>query len=61
MQYIIRNAVQPDVLVVDDNPPDGTGKLVEKLARNNPRINLISRHQKTGLGSAYIYKGLNTQ
>lgn len=43
-----------DVLVVDDNSPDGTGKIVEKLMAQNSRIHLISRAGKMGLGTAYV-------
>lgn len=43
-----------EVLVVDDNSPDGTGEIVSTLARNNSRIHLLERQGKMGLGSAYI-------
>jgi dolichol-phosphate mannosyltransferase len=43
-----------EVLVVDDNSPDGTGNLVEELAKKNPRIHLFRRAGKLGLGTAYI-------
>ena len=43
-----------DVLVVDDNSPDGTGKFVKKLSEKESRIKLITRAGKLGLGSAYI-------
>ncbi len=42
------------ILVVDDGSPDGTGRLVAKLKENNPRIHLIEREGKLGLGTAYI-------
>lgn len=42
------------VLVVDDNSPDGTAAIVADLARNEPRIGLLSRPGKQGLGRAYI-------
>ena len=46
----------PDVsvLVVDDNSPDGTAECVDAIASNNPRVRLIRRPGKMGLGSAYI-------
>jgi dolichol-phosphate mannosyltransferase len=49
-------AQSPDfeVLVVDDNSPDGTGKLVEELAKREPRIHVLHRAEKLGLGTAYI-------
>jgi len=43
-----------DILVVDDNSPDGTGKIVKRLASSEPRIHAIHREGKLGLGSAYI-------
>jgi len=41
------------MLIVDDNSPDGTGDIVEGLAKENKRIHLIRRKGKLGLGSAY--------
>jgi dolichol-phosphate mannosyltransferase len=43
-----------DILVVDDNSPDGTGNYIEELTSENPRIKLIKRERKLGLGTAYI-------
>ena len=44
-----------DVLVIDDNSPDGTAAIVrEKIAANPGRVNLIERTGKLGLGTAYI-------
>ncbi len=43
---------EADILVVDDNSPDGTGKLVAELAQSNRRIHLLSRAGKQGLGTA---------
>lgn len=42
------------LLVVDDNSPDGTGELAEKLARRDPRITVLHRPRKEGLGPAYL-------
>ncbi|MBK9940474.1 MAG: polyprenol monophosphomannose synthase [Kouleothrix sp.] len=42
------------VLVVDDNSPDGTRQVVQQLARNEPRIGLLARPGKQGLGRAYV-------
>jgi len=49
-------ALGPDVrvLVVDDNSPDGTGKLADELAAENKRITVLHRPEKLGLGSAYV-------
>ncbi|MBL7074498.1 polyprenol monophosphomannose synthase [candidate division KSB1 bacterium] len=44
-----------DVLVVDDNSPDGTGQLIKRnLARYDGRLHLIQRKGKMGLGTAYV-------
>ena len=43
-----------DVLVVDDNSPDGTGQLADELAAAEPRIHVLHRPGKAGLGKAYI-------
>jgi dolichol-phosphate mannosyltransferase len=42
-----------EVLVVDDDSPDGTGAFVEELGRQLPRVHCLRRPQKMGLGSAY--------
>ncbi len=42
-----------DVLVVDDNSPDGTGEIADSLAASDPAIHVLHRSGKTGLGSAY--------
>jgi len=48
--------VRPDIemLVVDDNSPDGTGELVAGFTRENPRIHLLRRPKKGGIGPAYL-------
>ena len=43
-----------EVLVVDDNSPDGTGKLADDLARKDPRVHALHREGKQGLGTAYV-------
>jgi dolichol-phosphate mannosyltransferase len=43
-----------DVLVVDDASPDGTGDLAEEMAAASPRIHVLHRDAKDGLGSAYL-------
>jgi len=45
--------VEVDVLVVDDNSPDGTGALADELAARNPRVQVLHRKLKDGLGRAY--------
>jgi dolichol-phosphate mannosyltransferase len=43
-----------DVLVVDDNSPDGTGRIADELSRSQPRVKVLHRAGKQGLGTAYI-------
>lgn len=43
-----------DVLVVDDNSPDKTSDFVTEFSKQNPRVKLLLRQQKNGLGQAYI-------
>lgn len=43
-----------EVLVVDDNSPDGTGDLAEKMAVEQPRMHVLHRDGKLGLGTAYL-------
>ncbi len=49
-------AVMPnvDVLVVDDNSPDGTGQLADEIAARDPRVRVKHRPGKMGLGTAYV-------
>jgi dolichol-phosphate mannosyltransferase len=43
-----------DILVIDDNSPDGTATIVEGYRRNHPSISLVQRDSKKGLGTAYV-------
>jgi len=43
-----------EVLVVDDNSPDGTGELADALAARQPRVHVLHRRAKEGLGRAYL-------
>lgn len=45
--------VRVDMLVVDDNSPDGTGRIADDLAANHPEIHVLHRKEKNGLGRAY--------
>lgn len=42
------------ITIVDDNSPDGTGEVAEKLAQEYPRLHVIHRAGKLGLGTAYV-------
>ena len=43
-----------DVLIVDDNSPDGTGRIADRLRDASARVHLLHRTEKTGLGAAYL-------
>jgi dolichol-phosphate mannosyltransferase len=49
-------AAQPavEVLVVDDDSPDGTGELADRLAADDPSVHVLHRSGKAGLGTAYL-------
>ena len=49
-----RAAPAADVLVVDDNSPDGTGDLADGLAAADPQVHVLHRPGKQGLGAAYV-------
>jgi dolichol-phosphate mannosyltransferase len=51
---VLRQHTDMQILIVDDNSPDKTGDLVERMSKNNPRIHLIRRPSKMGLGTAYV-------
>ncbi len=42
-----------EVLIVDDNSPDGTGDLADRLAKNYPEVSVLHRPEKRGIGPAY--------
>ena len=46
--------VKFDILIIDDNSPDGTAEIVKRLQSSNPNLSLIERVGKLGLGTAYI-------
>jgi dolichol-phosphate mannosyltransferase len=51
----VRAAVpQASVLIVDDNSPDGTGALADRMAADDPRVEVLHRPAKEGLGAAYL-------
>jgi dolichol-phosphate mannosyltransferase len=53
-QKLLALSVPVDVLIVDDNSPDGTGKVADELAAKHPAIHVLHRQEKNGLGRAYI-------
>jgi dolichol-phosphate mannosyltransferase len=57
LPLIVPQVLQQDprieILIVDDNSPDGTGKLARDLADADPRVHVLNRPEKQGLGPAY--------
>jgi dolichol-phosphate mannosyltransferase len=53
-QAVLQQLPATDILFVDDNSPDGTGRLLDELAAKDARIQVLHRPGKQGLGRAYI-------
>src|SRR5438477_3719424 len=53
LQELMELPVAVDALIIDDNSPDGTATAVEESYRDNPRVQIIRREKKLGLGTAY--------
>ena len=51
---ILSTGTHFEVLVVDDNSPDGTARAVQSMMDSDPRIHLLQREKKLGLGTAYV-------
>jgi dolichol-phosphate mannosyltransferase len=51
---VLATVPEAHVLVVDDASPDGTGKLADALADADPRVHVLHRQEKLGLGAAYV-------
>ncbi len=54
LDVIFSFAPTTDVLIVDDNSPDGTGKVADEISAENPHVHVLHRAGKLGLGTAYI-------
>jgi dolichol-phosphate mannosyltransferase len=50
---VLASPIHADYMIVDDNSPDGTGQLADELSAKEPRIKVMHRPGKMGLGSAY--------
>src|SRR5271169_5964225 len=53
-QKLLSLPVGVDVLVVDGNSSDGTGKIADELAAKHPQIHVLHEQKKNGLGRAYV-------
>ncbi|MEN9752698.1 MAG: hypothetical protein RL670_389, partial [Actinomycetota bacterium] len=54
VESVLQRSPGLHVLVVDDNSPDGTGKIADQLAKKHQRLHVLHRTQKDGLGPAYL-------
>jgi dolichol-phosphate mannosyltransferase len=54
VERVTGSVPEADVLIVDDGSPDGTGKIADELAEGDPRLHVLHRTAKAGLGAAYI-------
>ena len=54
VEQVLAQDARLEILVVDDRSPDGTGQLAEALAQKEPRLHVLHREAKLGLGTAYI-------
>jgi len=54
MTRAIRGWLDTDVMIVDDNSPDGTGQIADGIAAADPRVQVLHRAGKEGLGRAYL-------
>lgn len=52
--HLLNTVSNIDVLIVDDNSPDGTGEIAQKLAASHGRVKVLHRTEKNGLGPAYL-------
>ncbi|AKQ65262.1 Dolichol-phosphate mannosyltransferase [Myxococcus hansupus] len=54
VQAVLAADPRVDILIVDDNSPDGTGQLADGLAQADSRVRVLHREKKEGLGRAYL-------
>jgi dolichol-phosphate mannosyltransferase len=54
LKQIFAQGLSLEVLIVDDNSPDGTGAVADEIAAADPRVHVMHRPGKMGLGSAYV-------
>ncbi len=54
VEQVLAQDARLEILVVDDRSPDGTGQLAGALAQKEPRLHVLHREAKLGLGTAYI-------
>ncbi len=53
-EAVLQQGEDFEILFVDDGSPDGTGDVIDSLVKKNPRIHVLHRQKKEGLGRAYV-------
>jgi len=54
IEAVLSQRLDIEILIIDDNSPDGTGRLADDLSRKHEQVSVLHRAQKQGLGKAYI-------
>lgn len=54
VQAVLKQTPDLDILFVDDNSPDGTGRIIDEIVATEPRVHVLHRKGKEGLGRAYL-------
>ena len=54
IDQVLESLPETEIMIIDDGSPDGTGDIVEKIAKKNTKVHCIHREGKQGLGTAYI-------
>ncbi len=54
VERVTASIAEANVLIVDDHSPDGTGKIADEIAAADPRVHVLHRTAKAGLGGAYV-------
>jgi len=54
VQAVLKQAPHLEILFVDDNSPDGTGRIIDEIVAAEPRVHVLHRKGKEGLGRAYV-------
>lgn len=55
VEGVRRHAPHVDVVILDDNSPDGTGEVADAIAAKDPQVHVLHREAKAGLGAAYLH------